>query len=511
MRDVVIYSRVSTEDQKENGFSLQDQERRLREYCGRTQRNILRHYQDDCSGKNFNRPEFQRFLQDVKTKEIRVNEFICVRADRFSRNVHATLLMRETLKSAKIDVVFLENNIDLGIPENLIADLINLALPQVENERRGLNTKQGLRQAMREGRCISRAPKGYYNDRLNKVVKVSDDSRFVIRAFKEVAAQLKPINQIRKELNAEGFVCSKQQFYNLLKNPFYAGYIKIPAWRDEEEELVKGIHEPLVSSELFQLVKKVFENGERRDIRPSKYHNDFPLRGHLECNQCGSKLTASSSKGRNQYYQYYHCQNGCSERHSADLVNDKFRRFLGSFTIKSEVVDLYLEMLKKVYDKNEESNEKKISKLKAKVESLNNSLENLDDKLISDKILIEDYNRISGRLKIEVDRMKEECTQLKQMDTEFDKHVRSGLVLLRDLIKYYDASDVPMKQKIVGSIFPEKLIFDGESYRTSKLNSFVSLISSGSVSCDGSKIEQATKTSGLSKMAPPLGLEPRTL
>ena len=57
--DVIIYTRVSTEDQKENGFSLQDQERRIRKYCDEKGFDIIAHYQDDASAKDFNRPQLE--------------------------------------------------------------------------------------------------------------------------------------------------------------------------------------------------------------------------------------------------------------------------------------------------------------------------------------------------------------------------------------------------------------------------------------------------------------------
>ena len=66
MNEVVIYTRVSTEDQKDNGFSLQAQELSLRKHCEREGKIILQHYQDDYSGKNFERPSFQRFISDLK-------------------------------------------------------------------------------------------------------------------------------------------------------------------------------------------------------------------------------------------------------------------------------------------------------------------------------------------------------------------------------------------------------------------------------------------------------------
>ena len=230
--DVVIYTRVSTDEQRENGFSLQDQERRLRQHCEQFNKNIIEHYQDDYSAKNFNRPEFTRFLNDVLTKRIKPKQIICVRVDRFSRNVEESLQMINTLKALKVEVFFLENNFDLSTPENYLPYLIQMALPQIENERRGLNTKQGMRQALRLGKWMWKAPKGYENDKLNKLIKIGEDSHFITNAFTEIATGLYSIDSIRIRLSKEGFKCSKQQFLNILKNPFYCGLIKIEAWKN---------------------------------------------------------------------------------------------------------------------------------------------------------------------------------------------------------------------------------------------------------------------------------------
>ena len=40
-------------------------------------------------------------------------------------------------------------------------------------------------------------------------------------------------------------------------------------------------------------------------------HPDFPLRAFVRCDSCGRGLTGSWSKGRSEYYAYYHCRPGC--------------------------------------------------------------------------------------------------------------------------------------------------------------------------------------------------------
>jgi site-specific DNA recombinase len=142
-RKVVLYTRVSTDDQKENGFSLQDQEARLRRHCQRKGFEVVAHYQDDHSAKNFKRPEFSRFLQDMKEKVIRPDLFLCVRMDRFSRNLEESLQMLARFKDLGLEFQTLENNYDLSQPENLIPYVLNMVLPQVDNERRGSKYQKG--------------------------------------------------------------------------------------------------------------------------------------------------------------------------------------------------------------------------------------------------------------------------------------------------------------------------------------------------------------------------------
>ena len=48
----IIYSRVSTTEQKEQGFSLQDQEIRLKRHCEQNGDEVVAHYQDDASAKD---------------------------------------------------------------------------------------------------------------------------------------------------------------------------------------------------------------------------------------------------------------------------------------------------------------------------------------------------------------------------------------------------------------------------------------------------------------------------
>ena len=500
--DVIIYTRVSTEDQKENGFSLQDQERRIRKYCDEQGYNVIAHYQDDSSAKDFNRPQFQKMLADLREKRIKPSLLICLRMDRFSRSLEGTIIMTKVLKEFKVEIYFIEGNVDLSTPESSILYMLSALLPQVENERRGLNTKTGMRQALRQGKWMWHAPIGYYNDKLNKTIHPSEDAKYIKQGFLEVSYGIKSPDMIRKELNSIGFKCCKQSFSKLLKDIFYTGKIFIKAWKDEPEQIVKGIHEAIIDDDLFERVQNILNGRIRKQPKKSKLNTLYPLRGHLICKLCGHNLTASSSKGSIKKYHYYHCQNGCKERISAPLVNQEYEKLLSSIVVNKEISELYTEALKDAYEQNEGLKEKKIQDCLKSISNSENRLKSIDDKFINNTLDIENYTRITNSLKNDIKQSNEELTLLSETETNLDKQLKYGINFISHLDYYYINAPLELKGKITSSIFPEKLIFDENKYRTINKNSLVSLICSDSISWKGDDKEKAIISDGLSSVAP---------
>lgn len=272
MATAVIYTRVSTEDQKINGFSLQDQERKCREYCIRKGYEVIKHYEDNASAKTFDRPSFKQFLKDVKGKIIKPDFFIVIRVDRFSRNASATYEMYQQFTKWKIKLEFVEDSLDLKTPEDLLMFMIKASIPQVENLRRAANTKAGLRQGLREGRWMGRAPYGYDNNTRTKLLEVNHrEAANVEYAFRMFAKGTYSAQQVRSMVAERGLKLSKQGFLNLLKNEIYTGLIHIPASENEPSLTVQGLHEPIVSTELFQEVKYILKKNENltRDLQIS--------------------------------------------------------------------------------------------------------------------------------------------------------------------------------------------------------------------------------------------------
>ena len=79
-----IYVRVSTDDQRDNGYSIDSQIRMLKEYCEKHEYNIIDIYNDaGYSGKSLIRPEMQRLIKDIEKKKIDI--LLAIKTDRLTR------------------------------------------------------------------------------------------------------------------------------------------------------------------------------------------------------------------------------------------------------------------------------------------------------------------------------------------------------------------------------------------------------------------------------------------
>lgn len=511
-RKAVIYTRVSTDEQKENGFSLQDQKARLLKYCIRENIEVIQHYEDDHSAKNFKRPAFQKFLQDIKDKSVKPDLFLCVRMDRFSRNLEESLGMLKNFTKWGIEFRTLENNVSLDTPESLIPFILNMVLPQVDNERRGLNTKVGMRQARREGRWTGTPPKGYRFERSGGIslLKPTEDAPFIQEAFETYGKGVYSKEEVRRGLMKKGFKVSKNQFGMILQNPAYIGKIRIAAWRDEPEEIVEGLHEGLISEELFKRVQAILKGRKIQPSNKTKRKDELPLRGFLNCACCGNKLTGSKSKGNGGGYYYYHCQQSGHQRFRADKANALFVQYLKSINIPEEIAKLYYAILKDVFKVDDAKRLKTLEGMDKQIAILKTRIESNEDAFMDGAINESEFKRIKNRYENNLSNLNLKYTQLQFQKSNFQKYMDFGFTLLMNLDRYYIDAPLEVKQKIIGSIFPENLIFEEGNYRTTKETYLLEAF--GLINKDLGEKEKdfPENTSEKSYKAPPQGLEPWT-
>src|SRR5690606_15149134 len=346
IRRALLYTRVSTQDQADHGYSLRDQEARLRAWCAREGVEVAGHYQDDHSAKTFERPQWTKLLARLESGRVPdADTVLVVKWDRFSRDATGALGMIRRLEGLGVGVQAVEQPIDRSVPEQLMMLAIYVAAPEVDNRRRSLAVKAGMRRAMQEGRWMRQPPKGYLRSRDDQeryLIVPGPDADFVREAFRLAADTDLPINVIARRLRKAGFKCVNSRLHTLLRDPVYAGRIVVPAWKGEPEEEVQGVHEPLIDEATFARVQeKRFKVKGATAGRRRKIVAELPLKGHLLEPETLGVLTGSGSRSRHGYrVWYYHGQGKGAYRVRADKAHEAFEAMLAEVRLAPEVAEL---------------------------------------------------------------------------------------------------------------------------------------------------------------------------
>ncbi|MCB0409205.1 MAG: recombinase family protein, partial [Flavobacteriales bacterium] len=482
MKNAIIYTRVSTDDQADRGFSLPHQKEVLLRYCSVKNIEVVKHYQEDYSAKTFDRPEFQKLNTFVKANRRNIDLLLFTRWDRFSRNIEEAYRVIRQMREMGVEVNSIEQPLDLSQPDTKIMLAIYLAVPEVENDKISIRTIEGSRKARKEGCWTGTAPFGYKNTRNeNGKSTLEPDKRAAVvkEAFETYAKGIYAMDEVRKMLRSKGLTICKNQFTNLLRNPVYKGKVLVAAWGKEKELIVEGLHDGIVSEELFDTVQDIILGKTRVTKRSGKKEPNLPLRGHLICPRCNNKLTGSGSISRNKTkHYYYHCQRGCKERVRADLMNEKFIEFMNKLTVSEQVADLYHHVLQDVYKSNEGDRKKRIYEIDAEVLKLKKTITQAEDRLFEAKIDLDTFNSAKNRYNKTISDLQYEKEELKNLDTDLMKQIDFSFDILQNLGNLYKYSSFEVKQGLIGSIFPENLIFSKNKYRTTHLNNVLALLTS---------------------------------
>ncbi|MEI6851417.1 MAG: recombinase family protein [Bacteroidota bacterium] len=512
MKKAIIYTRVSTDEQANHGYSLNDQKSRLEKYCEIKEHEIVQAVKEDYSAKTFDRPEFRKLLDYIKANKGRVDLLLVLKWDRFSRNATDALNMIRTLGKYNVEVNAIEQPIDLSVPENKLMLSFYVTAPEVENDRRSLNVIKGMRRGNLEGRYLGPAPKGYINNRdeFDKaIILPSEEASLVVEAFEMMATGLYTQAEILKTLNQKGIKCGKTQFSVLLHNRLYTGKVYVKAGDDEPEQWVNGIHKPLITEELFQKVQDVMSGrlNKRSRPKPQKQVDALPLRSFLICPKCGKKLTGSKSKGNGGWYFYYHC-NACKVRYKADDLNFQMDEMLESVQILPEVKDLYLEIIKDLLKESDVERKKEIKKCDTEIQLQEERIMNITDLLADGKIESAVYSKTKARYEETINRMTWEKSRFTMQKTEFNEYLDWGFCLLQNIKSYYSNASVNTKQKIIGSMYSNSFQIVNGELRTEKTNALLGLIALNDKGFGENKTGQLQDFEKLSRIVPEAGIEP---
>ena len=159
-----VYVRVSTDDQRDNGYSIDSQLRMIKEYCEKGDYLIVEVYNDaEHSGKDLMRPEMQRLLKDIKIKKI--DKLVAIKVDRLTRNNYDGFWLLNYCEQHDVKIELILEPYDVSTANGEMIFGMNLVFGQRERKEIGTRTKRSMEEMTLSKIHPSKAPYGYIRNK----------------------------------------------------------------------------------------------------------------------------------------------------------------------------------------------------------------------------------------------------------------------------------------------------------------------------------------------------------
>jgi len=441
-RKTAIYLRVSTDAQREEGYSI-DAQKEMAEAFVKSKgiKNYGFYIDGGFSGSNLDRPQLKQLIDDVKAGKI--SAVVVYKLDRLSRSQKDTLYLIEDIFNPNgVDFISMNESMDTSTPLGRLMLGILSAFAQLERENIRERTRMGMKERVKTGLWMGggRIPFGYDYDKKNGILVPNADAEIVKKAY---------------QLYLEGYSTAKiarvlglkyeKLAYQILRRKSNAGYI---TYNGEE---YKGMHEPIISEEVYYKAMEMMER--RSDIR--RRNSNYLLTGLIICGKCGAKMRYQKwGKDKVKIVCY------SKDKSKTHLIKDENcdNPPTDAFELENAVTeDLFMFSLKKENEVTQEDSLSITDILKEKYEQNVKKLKRLYDLYAKsdDDILLEAIEE----LKKETEKSKKEFeSEIKNTSKEKNRlKLKKQLETVRDTWKYMTSTE---KRTVILSVV-EKIVVNG--------------------------------------------------
>lgn len=463
MSNALIYCRVSTEEQAQQGYSPETQEKYCRQFTENNGYKVVGVYRDEGrSGTTLDRPSLKDLLSRVQ-QEKSIAAVVVQETDRLARNTKDHLTVRALLQKAGVRLISVAQPMLDDTPEGKMIDTIIASVNQFQSDINSRKTKKGMQEKLDSGWWPSWAPLGYINKTLANNLKViaPDPGRWdlVKKGLKLYltgeysAAELSEILYEKGLRSMTGKKICNSIMTHLLQNPFYAGVMQ---WNGQTK---KGKHKAMISLTEHRSILRTLDDHNYHVCRRRKHR--FLLIGFLFCGICSGRYTAE--KHPLKKIDYYHCAFNGKRRKDKDHTNhgqnvkvaelerqveEKFK----GIQFSDEFIALVVDKVRKIYEKYKaavEARKRPLYNQKLAIEKKRDAAEaKLLDAVLSDK----DFTRIRDKLRTELDQVQNQIDELEnQRELDIDV-IQEVLKLSRNIYQAYKNSPLRTEASIFGAV-----------------------------------------------------------
>ena len=406
---LALYTRVSTIEQSEEGYSIDEQERLLMSWAEKNNYEVYKCYSDrGISGKDIkNRPALKELLKDAEEKKF--DMVISWKINRISRKLADVLKIVDILEKNDITFKSYSEPFETDTPAGKMQFQMMALIGEFDRGTIAQNVKMGMCAKAKAGEWCGGRVLGYdlipvenqegAKRRKTKLTINEIEARSVRLIFNEYSNG-KGYKAITNQLNKLGYKTKKGNDFSvgsireILTNPVYIGKVRYNVrqnWSEKRRRninanpiITDGVHEPIIDEVLWDKVQAIMES---KKGKPSRiYDGEYPLTGILRCPKCGagmviSRTTNKLADGTKKRIAYYCCgawkNKGTSVCNSNTIRVDKANEYV--FNKISELLSNE-KMVKSIVNNINKERHKKINPAKKELERIDKELEKIDRK-----------------------------------------------------------------------------------------------------------------------------------
>ena len=494
MNTALIYARVSTEEQAEEGQSIETQIRICKKWAKDNEYQVPPDgiYKDEGkSATNLNRPALQDLLARCRDETV-IDAVLVQDTDRLARNTLDHLTIKAVLKKKNIKIISISQLMIDDSPEGNLIDTILASVNAFQSQLTGRKTSKVLEEKAKMGWYPGGRPQLGYMNAENPNPTCTLDKRIVV-LNPEVAPYIKKmfelyltgnnsLKHIADWLNQKGVksvtggLMHTSSVDNYLNDPFYIGKF---LWNGK---MYIGKHEKLIDVATFNKVQEVLGNRNQHASR-KRIHN-FLLSGFAYCADCGGRFWAEYHKKKNgKEYEHYMCSKCKTDTYvKVDLLENQVEKLFEKIELSKEytkeIMDRAIAMVKDLRQ-NTDSEKKRLLAKKSKLELALKDLE--DQRFIHRTINDEKYLSISARYDGDIGLIDGELAKLTLDKTKKINDLDELLRLAENIGLTYKEAKPGLKRNYLTMFFEKFEVSKGKIIKYTLSKDLKELIENGSV------------------------------
>ena len=503
--DVGLYIRLSREDDDKDGMSesITNQKSLLLQYVKEKELSVYDIYIDDgYSGTNFDRPGFNRLLNDIELGKI--NMVITKDMSRLGRDyIGIGNLIEKYFPEHDVRYIAVTDNVDTFL-DNSNNDIAPFKAIMNDMYAKDISKKirSSLRAKQKEGKWVGgRAPFGYDQDPKDKNhLIVNEEQAEVVKKIFDLCLNGLSFFKIAKQLTNEG-IKTPAQYYNfawkshynlkygewhsktirdILTNQIYIGDMvqnrrskvnykvkKVIRNNPKDYIIVEGTHEAIIDKDTFYEVQKRIPKNVGRNEKKENHLLD----GLLYCGDCGHRISIQSRRKKDNrcyticnYYRTYMKQRLCTthsnnydelEKTIINSLTNMYLNYINKEKIKNDI-------LNNLTEDNKINNKKDLDMITKDIKQINDNLDIIYIDKLNKKITEEQFERVKVKLENDLNIKQKRYNELNNSINDNINEESKNKIIIEYINKFLSMKE-PSRELIINlidkiEIFEDKTI-----------------------------------------------------